>query len=107
MIRRLNQQFDLNYCVGGIVLSASHNPGGPEGDFGIKFNTRNGGPAPENITQAIFEETKKIKEYSLLEGFQEINTENIGVHHLPEIPGFAHEVSVSVVDNTAWYIEMM
>jgi phosphoglucomutase len=47
-------------AFGGIILSASHNPGGPEGDFGIKYNTGNGGPAPEKITEAIFAATQKI-----------------------------------------------
>jgi len=42
---------------GGLVLSASHNPGGPEGDFGIKYNIGNGGPAPENLTEAIYART--------------------------------------------------
>ena len=45
---------------GGLILSASHNPGGPDGDFGIKYNIANGGPAPEAITEAIFERTKTI-----------------------------------------------
>ena len=49
-------------AFGGIVLSASHNPGGPHGDFGIKFNAANGGPAPETITDAIYAETLKITE---------------------------------------------
>jgi len=48
---------------GGIILSASHNPGGPDGDFGIKFNPANGGPAPERITNAIYERTCVITEY--------------------------------------------
>jgi len=48
---------------GGIILSASHNPGGPDEDFGIKFNTANGGPAPENVTEAIFARTCEINEY--------------------------------------------
>jgi phosphoglucomutase len=47
-------------AFGGIVLSASHNPGGPDGDFGIKYNIGNGGPAPEKITDAIFARTKTI-----------------------------------------------
>jgi phosphoglucomutase len=54
-------------AFGGIILSASHNPGGPEGDFGIKYNTGNGGPAPEKITEAIFANTQKITRYLTLE----------------------------------------
>jgi phosphoglucomutase len=45
---------------GGLILSASHNPGGPDGDFGIKYNTANGGPAPEKITDAIFARSKRV-----------------------------------------------
>ncbi len=48
---------------GGILLTASHNPGGPENDFGIKFNTANGGPAPEEVTNNIYKITTTIKEY--------------------------------------------
>jgi len=47
-------------AIGGLVLSASHNPGGPEEDFGIKYNVANGGPAPEKITEAIFARSKTI-----------------------------------------------
>ena len=54
MIRRLNSENGDDYCFGGIILSASHNPGGPNDDFGIKFNTKNGGPSLENITDEIF-----------------------------------------------------
>ncbi len=54
-------------AYGGIVLSASHNPGGPDGDFGIKYNIGNGGPAPEKITDAIFAHTKTIDAYRTLE----------------------------------------
>lgn len=50
---------------GGIILSASHNPGGENGDFGIKFNASNGGPAPEKITDAIFAKTLEIREYRI------------------------------------------
>jgi phosphoglucomutase len=56
-----------NGAFGGIVLSASHNPGGPHGDFGIKYNATNGGPAPEKITDAIFAATKTISEYRILD----------------------------------------
>ena len=52
---------------GGIILSASHNPAGPDGDFGIKYNTANGGPAPEKVTEAIFARSKTIAEYRMLE----------------------------------------
>ena len=54
-----------NGAFGGIVLSASHNPGGPHGDFGIKYNAGNGGPAPEKITDAIFIRTKTIESYKI------------------------------------------
>ncbi len=52
---------------GGIILSASHNPGGPHGDFGIKYNIGNGGPAPEKVTEAIFAKSKTIAEYRILD----------------------------------------
>lgn len=53
---------------GAIILTASHNPGGAENDFGIKFNTENGGPAPTHITDKIYEQTTKIKNYCIFEG---------------------------------------
>lgn len=54
-------------ALGGIVLSASHNPGGPDGDFGIKYNVSNGGPAPEAVTEAIYACTRKIERYRILD----------------------------------------
>jgi phosphoglucomutase len=52
-------------AFGGIILSASHNPGGPDGDFGIKFNASNGGPAPEKITDAIYAKSREISSYRI------------------------------------------
>lgn len=55
-------------ATGGFVLSASHNPGGPDGDFGIKFDVADGGPAPEKVTEAIAARTRRIDRYRILEG---------------------------------------
>ncbi|HSH29596.1 MAG TPA: alpha-D-glucose phosphate-specific phosphoglucomutase [Thiohalobacter sp.] len=55
------------HCFGGIILSASHNPAGPDADFGIKYNTANGGPAPERITEAIFGRSRDLDRYRILE----------------------------------------
>lgn len=52
---------------GGLVLSASHNPGGPDGDFGIKYNIANGGPAPEAVTEAIYKRTQTIRRYRIFD----------------------------------------
>lgn len=54
-------------AAGGIILSASHNPGGPEGDFGIKFNIANGGPAPTGFTDAVYETSKTLHEYQIVD----------------------------------------
>jgi phosphoglucomutase len=55
-------------ALGGIILSASHNPGGPDGDFGIKYNSSNGGPASEKITDAVFKRTMSISQYRIADG---------------------------------------
>ncbi|WP_347270554.1 alpha-D-glucose phosphate-specific phosphoglucomutase [Rhizorhabdus histidinilytica] len=57
----------LHGAFGGIILSASHNPGGPTEDFGIKYNIANGGPAPERITDAIFARSKTIDRYRIFD----------------------------------------
>lgn len=62
--------------LGGIVLTASHNPGGPDGDFGIKFNCENGGPAPDAVTNNIYEITKTLKKYKIVSGL-EIDIEKV------------------------------
>ena len=57
----------LNQTDGGIIMSASHNPGGPHEDFGVKFNMANGGPALEGMTEAMFQRTTEITEYKVME----------------------------------------
>ncbi len=86
-------------ALGGIILSASHNPGGPNGDFGVKFNTSNGGPAPEKVTEAIYERTKVIDAYKLLEA-ADINLETPGSFKLGSM-------AVEVMDSVVPYRELM
>ncbi len=86
-------------AFGGIVLSASHNPGGADGDFGIKFNGSNGGPAPENVTDAIFAATKTITEYRVAD-IPDIDLDRLGVSK-------AGETEIEVVDPVADYVELM
>ncbi|OCQ95311.1 alpha-D-glucose phosphate-specific phosphoglucomutase [Oscillatoriales cyanobacterium USR001] len=86
-------------AFGGIVLSASHNPGGPDGDFGIKYNISNGGPAPEKVTDAIYHRTKAIAEYKILEA-NDVDLDNLGTFQLGEM-------IVEVIDSVADYAELM
>ncbi|MBD0269637.1 MAG: alpha-D-glucose phosphate-specific phosphoglucomutase [Cyanobacteria bacterium Co-bin8] len=65
-----------NNAFGGIILSASHNPGGPNEDFGIKYNIGNGGPAPEKVTDAIFANSQKISSYKILEA-DDVNLDRV------------------------------
>lgn len=84
---------------GGIVLSASHNPGGPDGDFGIKFNISNGGPAPTSFTDAVFEVSKNIHEYQMAD------VEDIALdkQHSCTIG----EMKIDVIDSVADYADLM
>lgn len=70
-------------CRGGLLLTASHNPGGPTEDFGIKYNMANGGPAPESITDAIYAETRKIVEYKRVP-LPYIDMQTVGVQQLTD-----------------------
>ncbi|KAG5446430.1 Phosphoglucomutase-1 [Clonorchis sinensis] len=63
---------------GGILLTASHNPGGPEADFGIKYNCENGGPSPEKVTNAIYEESKSLSEFRTLTNPLDFDLDKIG-----------------------------
>ncbi|KAA0194458.1 Phosphoglucomutase [Fasciolopsis buskii] len=69
------RKYNLN---GGIILTASHNPGGPSADFGIKYNCENGGPAPEKVTNRIFEISKGLSQYKILDRPLQLNLDVIG-----------------------------
>jgi phosphoglucomutase len=84
---------------GGIILSASHNPGGPDEDFGIKFNTPNGGPAPESVTEAIFQRTTEIDEYRILQ------TPSIDLDKLGRIT--LGETQIEIIDPVSDYADLM
>ncbi len=86
-------------AFGGIVLSASHNPAGEDGDFGIKYNIGNGGPAPEKITEAIYAETGKISRYLTLDT-PDVDIDNTGVQQLGN-------TQIEVIDPVADYAELM
>ncbi len=86
-------------AFGGIILSASHNPGGPTEDFGIKYNTGNGGPAPERITDAIFERSRVIESYRIVDA-ADVDLDTIGS---TEVEG----MTVEVIDPVADYAALM
>ncbi|SOB98116.1 phosphoglucomutase [Rhodobacter sp. JA431] len=84
---------------GGLILSASHNPGGPNEDFGVKYNMANGGPAPEAVTAAIFARTQEITSYKKITA-PDVNLDMVGESHLAQMV-------VEVVDPVAAYADMM
>ncbi|MGF1545830.1 MAG: alpha-D-glucose phosphate-specific phosphoglucomutase [Thiotrichales bacterium] len=84
---------------GGIILSASHNPGGPDKDFGIKFNTANGGPAPEKVTDAIFAASREITEFRIVDA-QRCEIDKLGDYDF-------HGLRVRVVDSVSSYARLM
>jgi phosphoglucomutase len=86
-------------AFGGLILSASHNPGGPHDDFGIKYNVGNGGPAPEKITEPIYRRTREIREYRTLE-VGDLDLSRLGETRLGD-------AAVEIVDPVADYQELM
>ena len=84
---------------GGLVLSASHNPGGPDGDFGIKYNVGNGGPAPEKITDAVYARTQVIGSYRTLDT-PDVDLSTIGTQQVGDM-------MVEVIDPVTDYAELM
>ena len=87
------------HAFGGLILSASHNPGGPHGDFGIKYNVGNGGPAPEAITEAIHARTQAISSYRILAA-QDVVLDEIGEQRLGAMV-------VEIIDPVADYQALM
>ena len=107
LIRKLNKEHGENYCVGGVLLTASHNPGGEDEDFGIKFNSKNGGPALESLTNKIFDHSKVIKSYKNVDLPIPVDIGKVSVYQLGQVEGFDHSVTVNVLDSTEVYIELM
>ena len=84
---------------GGIILSASHNPGGPDEDFGVKFNTANGGPAPQEVTDRMFAASRKIESYAIFEA-HDVDLSQVAVTSLGGM-------QVEIVDPVADYAALM
>ncbi|MBE9178754.1 alpha-D-glucose phosphate-specific phosphoglucomutase [Oculatella sp. LEGE 06141] len=86
-------------AIGGIILSASHNPGGPDEDFGVKYNTSNGGPAPEKVTEAIYARSKEIDAYKMLET-PDVDLDRVGESQIGSM-------TVKVIDSVEDYAQLM
>ncbi len=86
-------------AYGGLILSASHNPGGPDEDFGIKYNVSNGGPAPENYTDAFFKRSTEIREYKIAD-IADVDLDTIGDYQVEEL-------EISIIDPVTDYAELM
>lgn len=84
---------------GGLILSASHNPGGPDEDFGIKYNIANGGPAPEGVTEAIYARTQTIDRWLTVDA-PDVDLDSLGTTKVGDL-------TVEVIDSVADYAELM
>ncbi|KAI8980302.1 hypothetical protein BDB01DRAFT_851904 [Pilobolus umbonatus] len=86
-------------ATGGILLTASHNPGGPDNDFGIKYNCSNGGPAPESVTDKIYEKSKTIDTLKIADApkidFSQLGTQKVG------------DMTIEIIDGVEDYVELM
>ncbi|KAF9325933.1 Phosphoglucomutase-2 [Podila minutissima] len=89
----------IRKATGGILLTASHNPGGPDNDFGIKYNMSNGGPAPESITEKIYELTQLLTSYKEVQ-LAPVDLSTIGIQRVGDL-------EVEIVDSVADYVVML
>ena len=89
----------LREAAGGVILSASHNPAGPDGDFGVKYNVANGGPAPESVTEKIAARSRELREFRIAD-LADVPLGRIGTHDLGAIV-------LEVVDPVADYAALM
>ncbi|KAG5505701.1 hypothetical protein JKF63_05036 [Porcisia hertigi] len=104
MVRR-RRDADRCRATGAFILTASHNPGGPDADFGIKYNTENGGPAPEKLTSDIYEETLRITKIHMATALPEVDIGTVGTHTF-DTYNFQVEVVDSLADYTAYMQEV-
>lgn len=106
-IRKLNES--EGNCIGGVLLTASHNPGGPHEDFGIKFNGRNGGPAQEEFTNHVYSETTKISKYSQadINFLSHISLSSTGEYHFTKVERSKPLFVIKVVENVQIYLQLM
>lgn len=86
-------------AFGGLILSASHNPGGPDEDFGIKYNVSNGGPAPEKFTQAVFQRSQVIDQYKS-SNIPDVDLDNIGTQEIGDL-------KITIIDPVTDYAELL
>lgn len=88
-----------NQALGGIILSASHNPGGPDEDFGIKYNASNGGPAPEKFTDSLYNRSQVIDKYKIAD-IENIDLDQIGTQNVGDL-------KISIIDPVDDYAALM
>jgi phosphoglucomutase len=100
IIRTYGPNGDGKEVTGGIILTASHNPGGPDNDCGIKYNLSNGGPAPESITNKMYENSLKIKSYKIILNLPRIDLSKIDKK-------FYGPLEIDIIDSTKDYVKMV
>lgn len=93
-------------AFGAFILTASHNPGGPDEDFGIKYNCENGGPAPDALTNAMYLNTTTMKEYKMCTDFPSIDISSVGSTKIVSADG-SQEVTVEVIDTTESSVKLL